>query len=318
MRRRELLVLGGAAAVWPRSADAQAARKPLIGLLFHSNPEPALGSLRSALAAAGYREGDTAELDIRVAGGSEARLSEMAAALVGRHADVIIAVTTPAALAAKAATGAIPIVMGGVADPIGSGLVASLSRPGGNVTGFSAAVAELAGKLLELLREALPAARRIGVLVNPADPFHVRLIEQIEAANWSFGLDVSVHKVAAQGELAAAFEAMLSRSIDAAIIQPTLPRREVISLAIRHRLPTAGPVRGYSADGGLLSYSGTVTETYAVVASLVDHILKGAKPADIPVRQPVRFELVLNLKTARSLGIEFPPTLLARADEVIE
>ena len=319
MRRREFIWLPGAAAVaWPFRARAQAARKPVIGVLFHSNPEPTLGFLRKALQSLGYREGDTFQLELRIAGGSVARLAEMAADMVARKVDVIVASTTPAALAAKAATDSIPIVMGLVADPVGSKLVASLARPGGNVTGVSGAVAEMAGRILGLLREAIPTATRIGALVNPADPFHLRLIEQIEVANKSVRADLRVFKISKADEIAAAFETMAAQGIGGAIIQPTLPLPDVIALAIRYRLPTASPIRGYAEAGGLLSYAGKSAELFGVVAGQVDQILKGAKPADIAVRQPTQFELVINMKTAKAIGLTIPPLVLAQADEVIE
>ena len=319
MRRRNVIWLSGAAAVaWPFRARAQAARKPVIGVLFHSNPEPTLGLLRKALQGVGYREGDTFQLELRVAGGSAARLAEMAAELVARKVDVIVAVTTPAALAAKAATDSIPIVMGAAADPVGSKLVASLARPGGNITGVSGATAEMAGRILGLLREAFPAATRIGVLANAADPFHLRLIEQIDVANKSVKAELRVFKISKPEEIAAAFETMAAQRVVAAIIQPTLPFPEVITLANRHRIATASPFRGYAESGGLFSYTGKTTELLGVAASHVDQILKGAKPADIPVRQPTQFELMINLKTAKALGVTIPPFVLAQADEVIE
>ena len=319
IERRELIALvGGAALAWPFQARAQAARRPVIGVLFHSNPEPTLSLLRKALQSLGYREGETIQLEVRLAAGSAARLAEMAAELVARKVDVIVAVTTPAALAAKAATDSIPIVMGVVADPVGSKLVASLARPGGNITGVSGAVAEVAGKILGLLREALPAAARIGVLANPTDPFHLRLIEQIEVANKSVRADLRVFKISKPDEIPAAFETMVAQGIAAAIVQPTLPLPDVIALALKHRIATASPIRGYAEAGGLLSYAGKSAELFGVAAGHVDQILKGAKPADLPVRQPTQFELVINMQTAKALGLTIPPLVLAQADEVIE
>ncbi|MBY0611438.1 MAG: ABC transporter substrate-binding protein [Beijerinckiaceae bacterium] len=319
MNRRTLLrALGAAAAMWPAASFAQPARRTLIGLLFHSNPEPSLTLLRTALANLGYREGETLQIDIRVANGSDAKLKEMAADLVARQADAIVAFTTPAALAAKAATDRIPIVMAGVADAVGSGLVTSLARPGGNVTGVSAVIAELSGTLLGMLREVVPAAARIGVLVNTADPFHLRMIDQIETANRTVKIDLGIFRVARPGEIAAAFEEMAARKIEAAIIQPTLPRAPVIELAIKARLPTASAVRGYAEDGGLLAYGGKLDDIAAIAAGQVERVLKGARPADIPVQQPAKFELLFNAKTARAIGVTIPPAILARADEVIE
>jgi putative tryptophan/tyrosine transport system substrate-binding protein len=317
-RRQFVTMLGSTALCLGPTAWAQSSRKPVIGVLFHSNPDPNITLLRSALRDLGHIEGETIQLDVRVADSSNARLAEMAADLAARKVDVIVASTTPAVVAAKAATASIPIVMAGVADPVGSGLVASLARPGGNITGNSSAVAEVAGKLLGLLREAVPSAARIGMLANAADPFHVRLIEQIDVANRSVKIDLRIFKVSGPGEIAAAFAAMAAARIDAAIIQPTLPRKDVISHAFKQRLPTASPILGFAQDGGLLSYSGNFVEQFKLAASYVDKILKGAKPADLPVVQPTKFEMVLNLKTAKELGVAISPLLLAQADEVIE
>lgn len=318
MKRRH--VIAGIAGAWlaaPIRAEAQTARKPVIGILFHSNPEPVFGQLRTALARLGYRAGETIELDLRVANGSDALLAELAVALAARKVDAIFAFTTPAVFAARAATGSIPIVMSS-ADPVGSGLVASLARPGSNITGMSLAVPEVAGAIIGLLREALPGARRIGALVNVSDPFHRQLIEGIETANRNVKLDLRVYGVAKPDEMGAAFARMAAEQVDAAIVQPTLPRAAAIALGLSHKIPTASPVSGYAAAGGLLSYAGKLTETSAVIAAQIDLILKGAKPADMPVRQPSKFELVINLKTAGVLGLEVPPLVLAQADEVIE
>ena len=318
MKRRQFIALGGALLAAPISVSAQTGRKPVVGVLFYTNPEPVVSQLRDALARLGYRDGDTIQLDVRVADGSDARLAEMAAELVARKVDMIIPVTTPAAIAAKAATSSIPIVMGVVADPVGMGLVASLARPGGNITGFSGATAETAGMILGFLREALPSAGRFGVLVNTTDPFHLRLIEGIETANRSVKVDLRIFKVTRPEELEAAFEQMAAQKIDAAIIHPNLPRSAVIALANRHKLPTGSPVSRYAHAGGFLAYSASGAEYFGIIAAQVDQILKGAKPADMPVRQPSKFEMVLNLKTANAFGIAVPSLLLAQADEVIE
>ena len=317
MRRREFLAVT-AAAVWPNSAVAQIARRPLIGILFHSNSEPGLSLTRDAFARLGYRDGETIDLDVRVANGSDALLARMAADLVAHRVDAIVAFTTPAALAAKAATTTIPIVMGTVGDAVGSGLVESLARPGGNITGVSGAIAEISGKILGLLKLMIPSAIRFGALVNTADPFHVRLIEQIETASRTVKIEIRFFKVANAGEIVAAFEAISTEKIDALFVQPTLPLQQVIALSLRHRIPTASSVRGFAEAGGLLAYSGSLADATTIAAQSIDRILKGARPADIPVKQPTRFELVLNLKTARALSIDLPPLLLAQADEVIE
>ena len=317
MRRRRFVTLLASAVASPLAARAQAARQPIIGVLVFANPEPDLSLLHSGLRSLGYREGETITFELRVAGGSGAVMAEMAADLVTRKVDLIVAMTTPAVFAAKSATASIPIVMAGTADPVGSGLVASLARPGGNITGNSGALPEMAGKILDLLRELLPAGSQIAVLANAADPFHVRLIEGIELADRIVKADLRIYKISAP-DIAATFEAMAADGIAAAIIQPTLPRGEVIAQALKHRLPTASPFRAYAEEGGLLSYGGHRVDQYNLAAVFVDKILKGAKPADLPVQQPTRFELVINAKTAWALGLEIPVRLLARADEVIE
>ena len=317
MRRREFFAVT-AAAVWPNSAAAQTARRPLIGILFHSNSEPGLSLTRDAFARLGFRVGETIDFDVRIADGSDALLARMAADLVARRVDAIVAFTTPAALAAKAATTSIPIVMGSVGDAVGSGLVESLARPGGNITGVSGAIAEISGKILGLLKLMIPTASRFGALINTADPFHIQLIDQIATASHTVKIDLRFFKVANSGEIDAAFEAMSAEKMDALFVQPTLQHQQVIALSLRHKIPTASAVRGFAEAGGLMAYSGNLTDAAAIVAQSVDRILKGARPADIPVKLPTRFELVLNLKTARALGIDLPPLLIAQADEVIE
>ena len=318
--RRQLIASTSAALMLaaPPAAHAQASRKPVLGVLINANPEPILGQFRAALAHLGYKEGSMLELDVRVAEGSEARLATMADELVAARVDIIVAVTTPAALAAKAATGSIPIVMAAAADPVGSGLVASLARPGGNITGVSGATAELGGKILGLFREAIPAMQRVGVLANAADPFHIRLIKQIEMANRSVNVDLRVYKVAKPEELAATFDLLSAAGIEAAIVQPTLPWRDVIAQAEAHRVPTASPLRGYAEAGGLFSYNGKSADLIALAAGQVDRILQGVRPADMPVQQPSRFELMINLRTAMALGLTLPVGFIAQADEVIE
>jgi putative ABC transport system substrate-binding protein len=319
MNRRDFIAsVGAATAAWPIRAGAQSASKPVVGMLFLSNPEPDASRIRAAFARLGYREGENIQYEVRVAESSSARLSAMAVELVARNVDVIMAATTPAVAAAKAATSNIPIIMAVAADPLGSGFVASLSRPGGNITGISAAVAETAGAILGLLREAIPTASRIGLIVNSADPFHLRLIEGVEAANLGVKVDLRIFRIPRPEELENTFEQIAAQKIDAAVVQPTLPRQAVVALASRHKLPTGLPAPGYAHLGGFISYSGRGTEMAAVAAAQVDQILRGARPADIPVRQPTRFELVLNLKTARAFNLAVSPLLLAQADEVIE
>lgn len=317
MKRRTFISGVAATSLWPGGVRAQLSRKPVIGLLFHTNPEPTLSQLRAALARLGHRADETVDYDVRLANGSDALLAQFAGELVARKVDVIFAFTTPAAFAAKAATNAIPIVTI-VADPVGSGLTTSLTRSDGNITGFSLAVKHVSGKLLGLLLETAPSARRLGLLVNTADPFSRQLIEGVEDANFSVRVDLRVFRASQSQELEAVFKQMTTEKIDAAIVQPTLPRDPVISLAMRHKLPTAQPTGGFAKAGGLLSYSAKLAEVVAVTAAQVDQILRGVKPADIPMRQPTKFEMVLNLTTANALGLSIPPMLLAQADEIIE
>ena len=317
MKRRNFLSGVAATSAWPAGALAQASRRPVIGCLFHFNPEPSLTQFRAALARLGYRDGETIDLDLRLASGSDARLAEFAGDLVARRVAVIVTFTTPPAIAAKLATNTIPIVAL-AADPVGSGLIENPNRPSGNVTGISLAVKHVSGKLLGLMREATPSSRRIGLLVNSGDPFSRQLIEGVDEVNLGLKLDLQLFRIANSNELEAVFEQMTADKIDAAIIQPTLPRSRTISLALRHRLPTGQPWSGYATEGGLLSYSAKPDDVVAGAAAQVDQILKGVRIADIPMRQPTKFEMGLNLKTANALGLTVPPMLLAQADEIIE
>lgn len=319
MRRRDLLAGAGAFALaWPSRARAQSSRKPTIGLLYLASPEPNNSLIRKGLERLGYREGETIQYELRVADSSQTRLAEMAADLVARNVDVIVAATTPAVLAAKAATSTIPIVMSPAADPVGSGIVASLSRPGGNITGGDAALAELSATLLGFLREGLPSVTRMGLALNASDPFHRRLREAVEISNRTIGIDLRIYEVPKPSDLERAFDRMASDGIGAAVVQPTLPRQQGIDLASQRKIATCSPVLGYAHQGGFMSYSGSAVDVSDIATVYIDRILKGAKPGDIPVRQPSQFDLVLNLKTARALGLTVPPLLLAKATDVIE
>lgn len=319
MKRRDFLAASGAAALaWAGKARAQSSRKFTVGILFLASPEPNNGLIRLAMGRLGYREGETIQYELRVADSSEARLAEMAVELAARKVDVIVASTTPAVLAARAATTTIPIVMAAAADPVGSGLVASLSRPGGNITGVDGAVVDLSGTLLGLLREAIPSATRLGLILNVSDPFYRRMLESVGNANRSVGIDLRVVELSNPSGMRAAFEQMAAEKIGAAIVQPTLPRKESIDIATQYRIATCSPVLGYADQGGFMSYSGSASDLSSVAATYIDQILKGAKPADMPVRQPSQFDLVLNLKTARAIGLAVPPLLLAKATDLIE
>jgi putative ABC transport system substrate-binding protein len=318
MRRREFItLLGGAAAAWPLAARAQQReRVRRIGLLLATGPEP-LGPFREALGNLGYVEGRNILIQARSAEGQDARLPELAAELVRSRVDVIIAVQTAAAHAAKNATRDIPIVvMAG--DPLATGLISNLARPDGNLTGFSATAAEAAAKSLELIRDMLPQARRVGVLGNADDPFMTPFFEQIRRG--APGVRLDVHRIVVRGgdELNGAFEAIARERADAVMIQGSLPVMPTVDLAIRHRLPSLSTRRPAVQAGLLMSYSASFAERAGVIASYVDQILKGTRPADLPVQQPTKYELTVNLKTAKAIGLDVPPTLLARADEVIE
>jgi putative ABC transport system substrate-binding protein len=324
MRRREFVgLVGGAAALsslWPLAADAQPAKVPTIGVLLTGNPEPEvfLKDFRDALGERGYTEGQNVQLEVRSAEGNSSLLPEKAADLVRLNVDIIVASLTPAIQAAKQATNDIPIVMAPAGEPVGTGLVVSLARPGGNVTGMSAATAELVGKSLELVRDAIPAARRVAVLANEADPLSKPFLEQVDQGARALGFDVDVVMVRPESPLGEAFGAMASKRVDALVVQGSLQRKELFDLAISHRLPSFSSNRQVAATGGLVTYAANSAEIQRGAVGYIDRILRGAKPSDLPVMQPTKFELIINLKTAKALGISIPLTLLGRADEVIE
>ena len=243
---------------------------------------------------------------------------EKAAELVRLKVDLIVTFFTPAALAAKQATREIPIVMAGAGDPVATGLVASLARPGGNVTGQSSGGAEVAGKSVELIRELIPSARRVGVLVDEADPFAKPYVAQIGQAARSAGMEMETIMTRPGQPLEAAFETLAGKSVDGLLIQGSIARKEMLDLAIKHRLPTLTSIRLGPPLGALMSYGSDYFELARKSAVYVDKILKGAKPADLPVAFPTKFELIINLKTAKAIGVEISPMLLGRADEVIE
>jgi putative ABC transport system substrate-binding protein len=316
MRRRAFITLLGGAAAWPLAARAQQERMRRIGLLLVSGPEP-LGPFREALGDLGYVDGKNIQIEVRSAQGQDTRLPELAAELVRSRVDVIIAVQSPAAHAAKNATRDIPIVvMAG--DPIATGLISNLARPDGNVTGLSATAAEAAAKSLELIAEIKPGARRVGVLGNADDPFMKPFFEQIHRG--APGVRLEVHQIIVRGsdELDGAFATIARERADAVVIQGSLPVKPTVDLALKYQLPSLSTQKSAVQAGILMSYSASFAERGRVIANYVDQILKGTKPADLPVQQPTRYELAINLQTAKALGIEVPPTLLARADEVIE
>jgi putative ABC transport system substrate-binding protein len=316
MNRRELLRLVGLVAVLPLDALAQQ-KIPRIGVLVTSEPG-AMGPFREALRDIGYIDGQTVQLEMQVANGRIDRLSAMAEELVRSKVDIIIASQTPAVIAAKNATRDIPIVMGAAGDPLGTGLITNLARPEANVTGLSATSAELAAKNLEVIREMLPAARRVGVVGNRTDPFSKPFLEQIESGARMMRLDIHAILVRANDELEDAIAAIAKEGADAVIIQGSLPPKTTVESALKHRLPAFSNQKSIALAGALTSYSASNAERARGIASYVDRLLKGAKPGDLPVQQPSIFELVINLKTAKALGVTIPATLMVRADEVIE
>ena len=319
MRRRDFIAgIVGSAVAWSFAARAQQPKLPRIGILIPANPEPFWNEFQQGLREHGYIEGQTIQFEFRSAEGKPSLLRGLADELVRLKVDIIVASQTPAVIAARQATTEIPIVMAPAGDPVGTGLISSLARPGGNITGLSSTTAELGAKTLELIRDVLPYTRRVAVLANTVDPFSRPFSELIEDGGRTLGIAIQTIKVSRVEEFDAAFAAMDEERADAVIVQPSLPRKPALDLALKHRLPAIGASPLLSQEGGLMSYSGAQNDTYRRAAFYIDRILKGAQPADLPVEQPTRYELVINLKTAKALGITIPTTVLARADEVIE
>jgi putative ABC transport system substrate-binding protein len=324
--RRELIAARGGAAAWPLSARGQQTGKiRTIGLL---NPgsegegSSAYPALFDALAELGWIEGKSVVFERRYADNRLERLPDLAAELVRLNVDVIVGMGTLGPLAAKRATSTIPIVMTAAGDPLGSGLVASLARPGGNVTGMSLMVPDLGGKRLELLKELLPRLARVAVLWNAANPYPAIVFKETQAAGRTLVIKVQSLEVRGPDDFDGAFEAVRKQRSDAMItVEDPLTftyRKRIVDFAARQQLPSLHGFREFVAAGGLIFYGANVADLFRRSAGYVDKVLKGAKPADLPVQQPTTFELVINLKIARALGLEIPPMLLARADEVIE
>ena len=325
IRRREFIVTLGGAAAWPLAARAQQPGMPVIGFLSSASPgpyAPFVFAFHKGLKEVGYVEGQNVAVEYRFAEGQYDRLPAMAADLVRDRVTVIAATGTPAALVVKAATTTIPIVFSVVDDPAKLGLVASLSRPGGNATGVNFVVAELESKQIGLLHELVPVATRVGLLVNPNYPLTGAVTTDVIAAASAIGFAVDVVQASDSREIEAAFTTLVRNKADALLVGPDavlLSRRlQLAILAARHAIPAMYNVREYPEAGGLISYGTSQTEAYRQVGVYTGKILKGAKPADLPVIQSSKFELVINLPTARAIDLESPPTLLARADEVIE
>ena len=315
--RREFITLLGGAAAWPLAARAQQQKLPRIGVLLPANPEPFWSTFRQGLREHGYSEGQNIAFELRSADGKSDRLRALADELVRLKVDTLVASQTPAVTAARQATTEIPIVMAPAGDPVGTGLISSLARPGGNLTGLSATSAETGVKTLELIREVMPSTQRVAFLTSAADPFSRLLVELFENGGRKLGIAIQTIRVRGVEEFEVAFAAMVNERADAVIVQGSFPRKPAIDLALKHRLPLIG-VNPFAREGGLMSYSTHQSEMYRRAAFYVDRILKGAKPADLPVEQPTRYELVVNLKTARALGLTVPQSLLSTADEVIE
>ena len=327
MRRRHLLVLLGSGGIArPGAARGQQSAMPVIGLLssFSRSQNPLFsGPLAQGLGETGYVYGQNVAIEYRWAESNYDRLPALAADLVSRKVDVIVTNGgTPPAVAAKSATSTIPIVFTSVSDPVGVGLVASLARPGGNLTGFSNIAAQLTPKLLELVSEAVPQAGVIALLVNPNNPTAEPVIRDVQEAARAKGVTLAVLMAGTEDEIDAAFASLAQRQAGALVVDPDslfVSRREqLVALAARHAVPAIYEFREFAAAGGLISYGSSLTAAYRQVGIYTGKILKGAKPADLPVQQPTTFELVINLKTAKTLGLTIPPTLIARADEVIE
>jgi len=324
-RRKFLATLGGAAAAWPLAARAQQRAMPVIGFLNSQSPDAIVNRVRGfrqGLKDAGYVEGENVTIEYRWAEGRFDRLPALAAELVRRQVVVIVAANTASALAAKAVTTTIPIVFNVAEDPVKLGLVASLARPGGNLTGANSFIGELAAKRLELLRELLPGVTRVAALVNPTTPLAESALKDIEPAARAMGMQVQVFNASSSGEINAAFTAFVPERLDALFVSAdslfTTRRVQVVHLATRYAVPASYFAREFPEVGGLMSYGSNQSNNYRQVGIYAGHILKGAKPADLPVVQSTKFEFVINAQTAKMLRLTLPDKLLALADEVIE
>jgi putative ABC transport system substrate-binding protein len=324
-RRKFLATFGGAAAAWPLTASAQQAGKlPTLGFLVagtQSSHSPWVAAFVQRLRELGWIEGRNIAIVYRWAEGRVERYDEIAAELVQIRVDVIVTSATPPVIAAKHATSVIPIVFAAAADPVGSGLVASLARPGGNVTGLSLQQTDTTAKRLGLLLECLPGLRRLAILINAGNPAAVLDLGEVQAAARALGLDLVISDVQRSEDILPTFAA-LKGGADALYVVPdpltNAHRGRIITLAQDARLPTIWYWREHIEAGGLMSYGASQPHLFRRAADYVDKILRGAKPADLPVEQPTKFDFIINLTTAKVLGLEVPPTLLARADEVIE
>jgi putative ABC transport system substrate-binding protein len=323
MIRREFIALLGAAAAWPVAAQAQ--QMPVVAYFSSQSASADVGriaSLRQSLAEAGYVEGTNLDIEYRWADGDYDRLAAQAAELVRRRVAVIFAASLPSALAAKAATATIPIVFVMGADPVKLGVVTSLNRPGGNVTGVYQYYGALGGKRLELIRELVPKASLIAILTNPKNPNSEDHLADVRAAAHAMGQRTLVFPVSADADIQPAFAKIAQQGADALLVADdpffSTRRDRLVMQANVHALPAIYYAREFASDGGLISYGSNAIENYGRAGVYVGRILKGTMPAVLPIEQPTKFELVINLKTAKALALDVPPTLLAVADEVIE
>jgi putative tryptophan/tyrosine transport system substrate-binding protein len=327
MRRRDFIIfLAGAMAAWPLAGRAQQKAKPVIGVL-SAGPRlpfsPLMAAFLQGLSETGYVEGQNVTIEYRWAEGHYDRLPALAADLVGRKVDLIMASTPPSALAAKSATSTIPIVFRHGGDPVKDGLVTNLARPGGNLTGVSQLGDEgLTAKRLELLSELVPRAGVIALLVNPNSPAAGRVIQEVQQAARAKGVQLPILKAGTESEIDTAFASLVQLQAGALLVaaDPFLSsrREQLVALASRHAVPSIYAWREFTASGGLISYGASLTAALHLLGTYAGKVLKGAQPAEMPVQQATKFELVINLKTAEALGLTVPQSLLARADEVIE
>jgi len=326
MRRREAIRLVGGAAAWPLAALGQQAAVPVIGFMSGRSPADSaylVDAFRQGLRETGYLEGETISVEYRWADGNYDRLPGLASDLLGRNVLVLVAAGgDPSAVAAKQATSSVPIVFGMGGDPVKAGLVASFNRPGGNATGFTLLTNQMEPKRVGLLHELVPSVSLLGALINPSFPPAARQLEDIENATRSINQSLFVARAVNDAELEAAFASFVEQRVGAVLVAaaPFFDTRstQIIALAAKHRLPAMYQFRQYAVAGGLISYGPSITDSYKQAGVYAGRILRGAKPGDLPVLQPTKFEMVINLKTANALGIAIPNTMQLLADEVME